>query len=282
MKKTANITANISSNIANKDIVKNSVAIETSITTKKKSVSKKQQVIEEKQQVIEEKQQEKQQVIEENQQVIEENQQIIKKNALISNIIISNKYLLQFDILSNYALCNSLRRMMIAEVPILAIDKIIIYKNSGVIHDEIISHRLGLIPISSSEKIVPDKKYLFQMDVKFDEKKADVNGAQSIYSDDLLPFSDDLHIQKNIIITKIKEGQELKLEAFAELGIGKKHVKWCPSAGISYTDNLNNTLTFYVETNESLDAVTTFRNSIPALKNKLEEFRKNYLNEQSH
>ena len=58
---------------------------------------------------------------------------------------------IDFDVHNvDVSLVNSLRRVMWAEVPTLAIDLVDIEVNSSPLHDEFLAHRLGLLPIDST------------------------------------------------------------------------------------------------------------------------------------
>ena len=51
---------------------------------------------------------------------------------------------IEFDIRGiDPAMSNTLRRIMIAEVPQMAFDRILIYNNTTLIQDEVLAHRLG-------------------------------------------------------------------------------------------------------------------------------------------
>ena len=50
------------------------------------------------------------------------------------------------------AFMNTLRRTMIEEVPTMAIEDVEFRKNNGILYDEMIAHRLGLIPLKTDLK----------------------------------------------------------------------------------------------------------------------------------
>ncbi|KAH7408342.1 DNA-directed RNA polymerase-like proteines I and III subunit RPAC1 [Phaeosphaeria sp. MPI-PUGE-AT-0046c] len=50
------------------------------------------------------------------------------------------------------SVANAFRRILIAEIPTLAIEEIFIYQNTSIIQDEVLAHRLGLIPLCGSHE----------------------------------------------------------------------------------------------------------------------------------
>ncbi|GAB4845909.1 hypothetical protein Ancab_024914 [Ancistrocladus abbreviatus] len=74
---------------------------------------------------------------------------------------------MEFDMIGiDASLANAFRRILIAEVPTMAIEKVLIANNTSVVQDEVLAHRLGLIPLSAdprlfetkSEKDLPNEK----------------------------------------------------------------------------------------------------------------------------
>jgi len=131
------------------------------------------------------------------------------------------------------AYANTLRRIIMNRVPVLAIETVEFKKNNSVLYDEQVAHRLGLVPLTTDQKSYNMKseckcegKGCAQCELKF---KLKAKGPGTVYASDLK--SQDPKVkpaQPNIPIVKLLKGQEIELTAVAELNEGREHAKWVP------------------------------------------------------
>lgn len=126
---------------------------------------------------------------------------------------------------------NSLRRVMLAELPKLAIDDAIIYDNTSALFDEMIAHRLGLIPIPTDLQLLSFRneckcggKGCPSCTVRYTLSK---EGECTVYSGDLQPEHPSFAITETMIpIVELTKDQRVILEVEAILGCGRDHAKW--------------------------------------------------------
>lgn len=134
---------------------------------------------------------------------------------------------------SNAFFANTLRRMIVEEVPTLAIEDVEFRANSSALYDEIIAHRLGLIPIKTDLKSyeLPSEcsckgkgcaKCQLKMTLK--AKAAGLVYTESIKSRDAKCKP----VHPKMPIVKLLKGQSIEFEALAKMGQGKEHSKWVP------------------------------------------------------
>ena len=189
---------------------------------------------------------------------------------------------------------NALRRILLAEVRTVAIETVYMWNNTPIIHDEVLCHRLGLIPLDIDARLFdplvdPDEAtdrntVVFQLAVvcekPSDEEKEEGDSSMDlgeelgnpknpeldrvalaaarkeaietpgrpytkhVYSKDLvwIPQGDqEKHfpngirpVHDDILIAKMRPGQEIELECHARVGIGKDHAKFSPVATACY------------------------------------------------
>ncbi|MCD6409853.1 MAG: DNA-directed RNA polymerase subunit D [Candidatus Verstraetearchaeota archaeon] len=145
---------------------------------------------------------------------------------------------------ADIALINAIRRVSIAEVPTLAIERVFIMENTSSFFDEIVAHRLGLIPLKVEEGFelnLPEEcecggAGCFKCEVRLflEVREAPVDNY-IVYSGHLRPEIPEVKVvSEKIPIVALAKGQSLVLEARARLGRGKEHAKWQPVAVAAY------------------------------------------------
>jgi DNA-directed RNA polymerase I and III subunit RPAC1 len=184
---------------------------------------------------------------------------------------------MEFDMIgTDFSLANAFRRIMLAEVPSMAIDRVFIYNNTSIIQDEVLAHRLGLVPFKADPRFFEIHKHdaekpkdrdedpmkvdadtlVFRLRVKCKKNpKYKVSSADhdsdemyidhKVYSKHIewVPVGDQRNYYKandigpvhdDILIAKLRPGQEIDVMLHCVKGIAKDHVKFQPVATASY------------------------------------------------
>lgn len=148
---------------------------------------------------------------------------------------------------------------MLAEIPTIAIDLVEIDLNTSVIPDEFFAHRLGLVPLDSSNI---DDKLIYTRDCTCEqycercsvilnlEARCTSDYPMTIYARDLVvaegaqlgsPVITDPE-GKGTIIAKLRKGQEVRIKCIAKKGIAKEHSKWSPVSAVGFEYDPHNKL----------------------------------------
>ena len=134
---------------------------------------------------------------------------------------------------------NAIRRISTVEVPTMAIETVSIIRNDSKLFDEVLAQRLGLVPLKTD----------IEAFVLASECECETNdcpscsvsmilrekGPKVVYSKDLSSTHEAVKpVYDTIPLLKLKEGEEVELEAIANLGIGLEHAKWQPTTTCVY------------------------------------------------
>ena len=143
----------------------------------------------------------------------------------------------------NVPFANALRRIMLTEVPAMAIDELVILENSSMLNDEILAHRMGFVPLRTDldSYNLPEEctcksefgcnlcRLTLTLEAEATEKTI------TVYSRDLKSENLDITpVSDRIPIVKLAPEQKIKLEAYARLGKGKDNAKWQPVSMCTY------------------------------------------------
>jgi len=169
----------------------------------------------------------------------------------------------EFDLIGvDASIANALRRVLLAEVSTIAIEDVYVWNNTSVIQDEVLAHRLGLIPLNIDPRVIKYRgdaptdqdTVVFKLQISCERNKqasANAKDPEELYinsnvlSSELKwvaqgeqadAFKDKPPAPSNleICLAKLRPGQELDIEMHAVKGIGSDHAKWSPVATASY------------------------------------------------
>ncbi|WBW74486.1 RNA polymerase II subunit 3 [Schizosaccharomyces osmophilus] len=156
---------------------------------------------------------------------------------------------------TDLSIANSLRRVVLAEIPTVAIDLVEINVNTSVMPDEFLAHRLGMIPLNSTNIDEPPPvgleytrncdcdQYCAKCSVEMNlNAKCLGEGTMEVYARDLVVSSNSALGQpiladpkaRGPLICKLRKEQEISLRCIAKKGIAKEHAKWSPTAAVAF------------------------------------------------
>lgn len=151
---------------------------------------------------------------------------------------------------------NALRRIMLSEMPISAIEEVKIVKNNSALQDELLSHRIGMIPVKGEGEL-----------------SLKVEGPLPVVSANLQPTKGDAEIENlDIPIVELLENQNVELTCTTKTSTGQDHSKWQVAVvGYQYKNPANIKMT--VESCSTLPEDEILKRSLAILKNRAEEFK---------
>jgi DNA-directed RNA polymerase subunit D len=149
---------------------------------------------------------------------------VVEKSPLFLKAVIEGAY---------PSLVNSLRRILISELPVMAIDSVVVVNNTSVMYDEMLAHRLGLIPLTTPLQSLPSLEDCESGLADPSEcmtrltLQVTAESETTVYSGDLMSERPDVSpVYKDIPIVKLVKGQNIAIEAYAKLGRARDHAKW--------------------------------------------------------
>lgn len=174
-----------------------------------------------------------------------------------------------FDLIGiDTSVANAFRRIMISEVPAVAPEYVYIFNNTSVIQDEVLAHRIGLVPLKvdpdqltwinkdaeEKDKFTDDNTIVLSLDIactKNPNASQDSTDPDNLYRNhkvyakhlkfepqgrqaELFANNPVVPCDPNILLAKLRPGQEISLRVHCILGIGADHAKFSPVSTASY------------------------------------------------
>ena len=183
------------------------------------------------------------------------------------------------------SLANALRRAVINEVPTMAVEEVLIIENSSAMPNEILAHRISLIPFKSDidnynlpeecgcgSKLGCEKcvvRYVLRVEAGDD--------TITVYSRDMVPEDPNTKVAPvsgDFPIVMLAPNQRVELELYIRVGKGRKHAKWQSGVATLYEEDGRKYL--YVESFGFLPARRMVKEALKIVKNKIENMERKF------
>jgi len=136
---------------------------------------------------------------------------------------------LEFDMIGlDPSLSNAIRRILMSEVPTMAIEKVYMYNNTSIIQDEVLAHRLGQIPLRADPRKF--EWYHEDNDEKNKDSSKDINTSPSNYGNETNSLEFELKVRCKKNPEAIKSSTEAD-HLYIDSSIYTEHIKWIPRKG---------------------------------------------------
>lgn len=173
-----------------------------------------------------------------------------------------------FDVIGIDApIANALRRILLSEVSTIAIENVFVHINTSIMHDEQLAHRLGLVPLKVDARpfkvwengmpVTPANTVKLSLQTKCEYNRSAPRDGEAppdvLYkgskvlsgSIEHVPFGGQEQdafigdepprpVHNDILLCKLRPGQEIHVEMDATKNIGKEHAKWSPVSTAGY------------------------------------------------
>ncbi len=196
----------------------------------------------------------------------------IKKMA-VSSKNDADQFVVKFTDTHN-TIVNSIRRIILDEVPTFAVEDVEVVVNDSPLYDETIAHRLGLIPLKTDLKSynLKSKCKCGGIGCALCEVKMSLASSEEGYVNSGLIKSDDpqiVPVDEEIPITYLFPEKKLELNLKAVLGRGIEHSKWAPAH--TYLKDDGKGVDLIIEPFGQLNGKDIYNKAIDVLVEKIEE-----------
>lgn len=150
---------------------------------------------------------------------------------LISDIHLENSNLVFRFNNGDPRVANELRKIILSKIPTISIEYVIIEKNTTNLNDEIIAHRLGLLPLIVEGSALPE-----QVEFILDIRDRNATSKDLICSNDNVKIVGYNDPSTEILIVPLEQNQELILRCKTRIGFATDHAKWSCVSKLSFKE----------------------------------------------